>query len=51
VIIEAIKDIWGFDTVISLIRKRGNVQGVLKIDGNEFKDKIFEYIYRKYVTR
>lgn len=49
VIIEAIKDIWGFDTVISLIKKQGNVQAVLNIGQEEFEKRVFESIYRKYV--
>jgi len=49
VIIEAIKDIWGFDTVISLIKKRGDVQAVLKLSADKFEEKIFEHIYKKYV--
>ena len=49
VIIEAIKDIWGFDTVIKLIKKRGDVQAVLKLNENQFEEKIFEHIYKKYI--
>jgi len=49
VVIEAIKDIWGFDTVISLIKNRGDVQAVLKLSANKFEEKIFEHIYKKYV--
>jgi hypothetical protein len=49
VIIEAIKDIWGFDTVIELVKKRGNVQAVLKLNEKEFEEKIFQHIYNKYL--
>jgi hypothetical protein len=49
VIIEAIKDTWSFDTVINLIRKRGNAEAVLKINENQFEEKIFDYIYKKYI--
>jgi hypothetical protein len=49
VIIEAIKDIWGFDTVINLIRKRGDAQAAVKLSQDEFEKKIFEYIFRKYI--
>jgi hypothetical protein len=49
VIIEAIKDIWGFDTVISLIKKRGDVSAVLKIDQNQFEEKIFQNIHARYI--
>jgi hypothetical protein len=48
VIIEAIKDIWGFDTVIDLIKKRGDVQAVLKLSEKEFEQKVFDQIYKKY---
>lgn len=49
VIIEAIKDIWGFDTVINLIKKRGDVQAVLKLSQTQFDEKIFDRIYLKYI--
>lgn len=49
VIIEAIKDLWGFDTVISLIKKQGDVQKVLHIDEKLFDEKVFEHIYKKYI--
>jgi len=50
VIIEAIKDIWGFDTIVGLIRKRGDVEATIHLSGKEFEEKIFEYIYRKYLA-
>ena len=50
VVIEAIKDLWGFDTVISLIKNQGDVQKVLNIDQRAFEEKIFERIYSKYVA-
>jgi hypothetical protein len=49
VIIEAIKDMWGFDTVIGLIKNRGKAEKVLPISGVKFEQDIFEYIYKKYV--
>ncbi len=51
VVIEAIKDIWGFDTVINLIKKRGNAQFVLKLNQKEFEARIYEYIYNKYIKK
>jgi hypothetical protein len=51
VIIEAIKDIWGFDTVLKLIKQKGNVEAVLKIDQKKFDDMIYERIYDKYVLK
>lgn len=48
-IIEAIKDIWGFDVVIDLIKKRGDTQVVLQISQNQFEEKIYERIYTKYI--
>jgi hypothetical protein len=51
VVIEAIKDIWGFDTVINLIKKRGNTQAVLQLDQKEFEARIYEYIYNKYIKK
>lgn len=49
VIIEAIKDIWGFDAVIGLIENQGDVQKVLKTDEHQFEAKVFGHIYEKYV--
>ena len=51
VVIEAIKDMWGFDTVIALIKNHGNVQKVLNIDQRKFEEKIFERIYAKYIAK
>jgi hypothetical protein len=51
VIIEAIKDIWGFDTVLGLIKKRGDVETVLKLNQSKFEEKIFTHIYNKYIKR
>jgi len=51
VIVEAIKDLWGFDTVINLIKNQGDVQTVLDIDQRNFEEKIFERIYSKYVQK
>lgn len=51
VIIEAIKDIWGFDMVIRLIKKRGDVQAVLQLKQDKFEEKIFDHIYQKYIKK
>jgi hypothetical protein len=50
VIVEAINDRWGFDTIINLIKTQGNSQKVLHINQEEFEEKIFDRIYQKYVT-
>lgn len=50
VIIEAISEIWGFEKVIGLIKKRGDTQAVLQINQEAFEKKIFDFVYRKYVT-
>jgi len=50
VIIEAIKDLWGFDTVIGLIKHQGNIQQVLNITEEEFEKKVFDRIHKKYIT-
>jgi hypothetical protein len=49
VLIEAIRDLWGFDAVINLVKNQGNVKTVLKINENEFEEKVFEHIFEKYV--
>ncbi len=49
VLIEAIKDIWGFDAVIRLIKDQGDVQKVLKTNEHQFEEKVFEHIYEKYI--
>lgn len=49
VIIEAIKDIWGFDAVIDLIKKRGDTQVALKVGEVQFEKEIFDHIYKKYI--
>lgn len=51
VIIEAIKDIWGFNTVITLIRKRGNIQATLKLTPDQFEQQLFRHIYKKYIEK
>jgi hypothetical protein len=48
-IIEAIKDRWGFDTVIQLIKNQGDVKKVLKIDEKVFEEEVFNRIYKKYI--
>jgi hypothetical protein len=50
VIIEAIRDIWGQDTIISLIKKRGKVTEVLNLPENEFEKQVFDHIYKKYIN-
>jgi hypothetical protein len=49
VLIEAIKDIWGFDAVIRLIKNQGDAQKVLKIEERLFEEKVYGHIYEKYV--
>lgn len=49
VIIEAIKDIWGFDAVIDLIRKKGDVPAVLQLTQGQFEERIYAHIYKKYI--
>lgn len=51
VIVEAIKEIWGFDKVIELIRKRGDTMAVFHIDQNAFESTVYEHIYKKYIGR
>ena len=48
VIIEAIKEIWGFDKVVELIKLRGDTKAVLMIDQNEFEKRIYDQIQNKY---
>jgi hypothetical protein len=48
-IIEAIKENWGFETVVSLIKNNGDIEKVLGIKQQLFEEKIFEHIYEKYV--
>lgn len=50
VVIEAIKEIWGFETVINLIKKRGDIKSVVNLSDKEFENKIFDHIYKKYIT-
>ena len=49
VIIEAIKDQWGWDTIIALIKKHGDVQAVLNINQQAFEKIIYDRIYDKYI--
>lgn len=51
VIIEAVKEIWDFDVVLQLIKNRGKAYPIVKIGNNEFSQKVFQYIYRKYVAK
>jgi hypothetical protein len=48
VMIEAIVKRWGFDTVIALIKNRGDVQKVLQIDQHQFEDTVISDILGKY---
>jgi hypothetical protein len=49
VIIEAIKEIWGFDVVVELIKNKGDVSAVLKIDQKEFEKRVYQYVSERYV--
>lgn len=49
VIIEAIEELWGFDTVIDLIKNHGDVEAILKTNQKLFEEKIYEQIYKKYI--
>lgn len=49
VIIEAIKEIWSFEKVVELIKKRGEIQAVLHVSPEEFENKIYKHIYAKYL--
>jgi hypothetical protein len=51
VIIDAIKDIWGFDAVIDLIKTRGDVQAVLQLGQQKFEQRVYEHIDKKYIKR
>ncbi len=51
VIIEAIRDIWGFDKVIELIKKRGNTIVALGVDQKAFEETVYQQIYRKYIRQ
>ena len=51
VIIEAIKEIWGFDKVVALIKKRGDTMAVFEVTQNDFEKKIYQHIYRKYIEQ
>jgi hypothetical protein len=51
VIIEAIKDQWGFDKVLELIKKRGDVQAVFNIHQQAFEKIIYDRIYEKYIKK
>jgi hypothetical protein len=51
VIIEAIVDTWGFDTVLNLIKKQGDVKAVLNLDEKKFEEMIYEKIYNKYILK
>jgi hypothetical protein len=49
VIIEAIKELWGFDVVIALIKSKGDVNAVLNIDQQEFEKRVYQYVSERYV--
>lgn len=50
VVIEAIKDLHGFDKVIELIKNRGDVQKVFGVADADFSANIFDHIHKKYVS-
>ena len=49
VIVEAMKDLWGFEKVVQLIKERGDVQSVFQLSSKDFENKVYEHIYRKYL--
>lgn len=49
VVIEAIKDQYGFDKVIELIKTQGDIKKVFGLSDEEFNDKVFGFIHKKYV--
>jgi hypothetical protein len=51
VIIEAIKDTWGFEKVIELVKNRGNTEKVVGLPLDQFEVKVFDQIYKKYVSQ
>jgi metallo-beta-lactamase class B len=51
VIIEAIKDLWGSDALISLIKNRGNTEKAVGLNQKDFEAKVFDRIYRKYIDQ
>lgn len=48
-ILEAIHDLWGFNTIIDLIKKKGDTNACLQLSQEEFDRKVYDQIYRKYV--
>jgi hypothetical protein len=50
VIIEAIKEVWGMDAVIGLIKNRGDVPKVLGLTNAAFERQVFDRIYNKYIA-
>ena len=49
VIIEAMKELWGFEKVVQLIEERGDVQAVFNLSQQDFENKIYAHIYGKYL--
>jgi len=49
VILEAIYDLWGFNTIIDLIKKRGDTNACLQVNQEEFDRQVYDRIYQKYV--
>lgn len=49
VIMEAIHDLWGFNTILDLIKKRGDTNACLQISQEEFDRRVFNHIYQKYI--
>lgn len=49
VVVEAIKDQYGFDKVIELIKTQGDTKKVFNLPEEEFSKKVFDGIHKKYV--
>jgi len=49
VILEAIHDLWGFNTIIDLIKKRGDTNASLQMSQEEFDQRVYDRIYQKYI--
>ncbi len=49
VIVEAMKELWGFEKVVQLIKKRGDVRSVFKLSPQDFENKVYGHIYSKYL--
>lgn len=49
VVIEAIKDLYGFDKVIELVKNQGDIRKVFAITDEEFGKNVFEQVHKKYI--